>query len=126
MPLGRIVMSAAIGALARGFHIALGRALGYGPRTPDGFQSAYASARPLPAGINEGAPVVGASQIEIDAPPQLVWDVLTAFEGWPSWNADVKSVSAEGDVAEGSVFRWKAGPGTVTSTIRRVDQPWLI
>jgi len=52
--------------------------------------------------------------------------VLTAFEGWPSWNADVKSVSAEGDVAEGSVFRWKAGPGTVTSTIRRVDQPWLI
>jgi len=29
-------------------------------------------------------------------------------------------------LAEGSVFRWKAGPGTVTSTIQRVEPPRLI
>jgi uncharacterized protein YndB with AHSA1/START domain len=79
-----------------------------------------------PAGINEQAPVVGASEIEIDAGPEAVWEVLTAFERWPSWNRDVKSLTMQGGVAPGSVFRWKAGPGTITSTIQRVERPRLI
>jgi uncharacterized protein YndB with AHSA1/START domain len=69
---------------------------------------------------------LGRSEIEIAAPPETVWDVLTAIERWPSWNPDVKSVSMEGPAAEGSVFRWKAGPGTITPTIRRVEPPRLI
>lgn len=77
-------------------------------------------------GINEQAPVVGTSEIEIAAPPEAVWDVLTAIEQWPSWNPDVKSVSMQGPAAEGTVFRWKAGPGTITSTIRQVEPPRLI
>jgi uncharacterized protein YndB with AHSA1/START domain len=76
--------------------------------------------------INEGAPVVAAVELEIAAPVETVWDVLTAVERWPTWNPDVKTVSLEGSVAEGSVFRWKAGPGTITSTIQRVDRPRLI
>jgi hypothetical protein len=52
--------------------------------------------------------------------------VLTAFDRWPSWNPDVKSMSVEGPVAVGSTFRWKAGPGTVTSTVERLDPPRLI
>jgi uncharacterized protein YndB with AHSA1/START domain len=79
-----------------------------------------------PTGINEQAPVVGASEIEIAASPEAVWAVLTAFERWPSWNREVKSVTMQGDVAPGSVFRWKAGPGTITSTIQRVERPRLI
>lgn len=77
-------------------------------------------------GINEQAPAVGRSEIEIAASPEAVWDVLTAFERWPSWNPEVKSMSIQGPVAEGTVFRWKAGPGTITSTIRRVEPPRLI
>jgi uncharacterized protein YndB with AHSA1/START domain len=76
--------------------------------------------------VTGNAPVVAASEIEIAAPPEAVWDVLTDFERWPSWNPDVKSLSFSGEAAEGSVFRWKAGPGTITSTIRRVDRPRLI
>jgi hypothetical protein len=79
-----------------------------------------------PTGINQQAPVVGASEIEIDAAPEAVWEVLTAFERWPSWNRDVKSMTLQGEVAPGSVFRWKAGPGTITSTIQRVQRPRLI
>jgi hypothetical protein len=79
-----------------------------------------------PTGINEQAPVVGASEIEIAAAPEAVWEALTAFEAWPSWNRDVKSLTMQGDVAPGSVFRWKAGPGTITSTIQRVEPPRLI
>lgn len=77
-------------------------------------------------GINEQAPIVGASEIEIAAGPEVVWDVLTAFARWPSWNRDVKSMSMQGAVAEGTVFRWRAGPGTITSTIERVQSPRLI
>jgi hypothetical protein len=80
------------------------------------------AATPSPR-INERAPVVGSSEIEIAAAPKVVWDVLTAFDRWPTWNPDVKSMSIEGPVAEGSQFRWKAGPGTITSTIRHVDPP---
>lgn len=73
--------------------------------------------------INESAPVIGRRQTEIDAPAEHVWDVLTAVESWPTWNPDVKSVSLEGEIAKGKSFRWKAGPGTITSTIRQIDAP---
>lgn len=29
-------------------------------------------------------------------------------------------------MAEGSEFRWKAGPATITSTLRRVERPRLL
>jgi uncharacterized protein YndB with AHSA1/START domain len=77
-------------------------------------------------GINKRAPVVGASEIEIAAAPEAVWKVLTAFERWPNWNPQVRSLTLQGGVAPGSVFRWKAGPGTITSTIQRVERPRLI
>jgi hypothetical protein len=73
--------------------------------------------------INERAPVVGRSEIEIAAAPKVAWDVLTEIDRWPSWNPDVKSVSFEGAIAEGTEFRWKAGPGTITSRIQTVDPP---
>jgi hypothetical protein len=73
--------------------------------------------------IDVRAPVVGAAEIEISATADLVWDVLTGFNRWPTWNPDVESVSMHGDVAVGSEFRWKAGPGTITSTIQEVDPP---
>jgi len=72
------------------------------------------------------APVVGESETEIDASPEVVWNVLTGIERWPTWNPDVKSVSMQGSVAEGSTFRWKAGPGTIKSTIQHVEPPKLI
>ena len=76
--------------------------------------------------VNRAAPVVAADEIEIAASPQTVWDVLTDLESWPRWNSDVKSMSVEGALAKGTVFRWKAGPGTITSTIQDVQPPTLI
>ena len=70
--------------------------------------------------------MVGRGEIEIAAAPELVWDVLTAIDRWPSWNPQVKSMDMQGGLAEGTQFRWKAGPGTITSTIRSVEAPRLI
>ena len=72
---------------------------------------------------NRSAPVFSEGQIEIAASPEEVWDLMADLGGWPAWNPDVKQVLAEGHVAEGTVFRWKAGPGTITSTLRVVDRP---
>jgi hypothetical protein len=77
-------------------------------------------------GVDEGAPVLSASEIEIAAAPEVVWGVLTDFEAWPTWNPDVRAMSMTDAVAEGSEFRWKAGPGTITSVIQRVEVPRLL
>ena len=75
------------------------------------------------------APVRSKREIEIAAAPEVVWDVLTHFERWPEWNPQVKSMSFDGPLAPGSEFRWKAGPGTITSTLEQVEAPqrvsWL-
>ena len=78
------------------------------------------------ATIDPAAPVAGADETAIDAPPETVWDVLTAIEEWPSWNPDVKEASIEGAVAPGTEFRWKAGPGTIASALQQVDRPRLV
>jgi uncharacterized protein YndB with AHSA1/START domain len=73
--------------------------------------------------INEDAPVAGSAEIEVAADPHTVWLVLTAIDDWPRWNPDVRSATLEGELAEGSRFNWKAGPGTIVSTIQQLDPP---
>jgi uncharacterized protein YndB with AHSA1/START domain len=71
--------------------------------------------------INANAPVILGGEIEVAAPPEIVWDVLTTIEGWPRWNPEVKSASLEGELAPGSVFRWKAGPSRLVSRLLSVE-----
>jgi uncharacterized protein YndB with AHSA1/START domain len=78
------------------------------------------------AAFDERAPVRAASEIDIAAPPEVVWDVLTEFDRWPDWNPDVKSMSYTGPLEPGSQFRWKAGPGTIVSTLQQVEPARLI
>ena len=72
------------------------------------------------------AQVSRSRSIEIEALPEVVWDVLTGFADWPRWNPEVKSMSFDGPVEPGSSFRWKAGPGTIVSTLEEVDPPRLV
>jgi hypothetical protein len=72
------------------------------------------------------APVRGRAEIDIEAPPEAVWDVLTKFQDWPRWNPDVKSMAFEGPLAPGTEFRWKAGPGTIVSKLDRIESPRYI
>jgi hypothetical protein len=78
---------------------------------------------PAVNGINRAAPVVGRSETEISAVRDVVWEVLTGIERWPSWNPDVRSVSMNGAFSEGSEFRWRAGPWTISSTLEHVERP---
>ena len=73
--------------------------------------------------IDRDAPVWVDGEIEIAAPTEVVWDVLATIEDWPRWNAEVKWTEVAGPVAPGTAFRWKAGPGTITSRIEAVERP---
>ena len=73
--------------------------------------------------INRNAPATAEGELRIDADPQTVFSVISAIDQWPSWNPDVKSVTVEGPVQPGTVFRWKSGPSTLTSTLQVVDPP---
>jgi hypothetical protein len=72
---------------------------------------------------NRQAPVFGRGELPINAKPETVWAVMSNIGEWPSWNPDVKEASIDGELTEGNHFRWKAGPGTITSTLQAVDPP---
>lgn len=73
--------------------------------------------------IDRTAPATATGELDIAASPEVVWDVISDIEAWPSWNPDVKTARLEGPLAVGSLFRWKAGGASLTSTLRVVDPP---
>src|SRR4029453_11601022 len=73
--------------------------------------------------MSPGASVRSKCEIQIVAPPEVVWEVLTDFDHWQEWNPEVKSMSFDGPLAPGAMFRWKAGPGTIVSTVEEIDRP---
>jgi uncharacterized protein YndB with AHSA1/START domain len=76
--------------------------------------------------INRNAPVLSKKEVEIAADPETVWRVLAALDRWPDWNPDIKAVAIEGSVAQGTRFRWKAGPWKIVSIIQNVKRARLL
>ena len=66
-------------------------------------------------GIDPKAPVRASAEVEVAAPPEVVWALLSDFAGWPAWNPVVSDVEVDGPLAPGTVFRWKTGAATITS-----------
>lgn len=75
---------------------------------------------------NKNAPVFAEGQVEIEASPEVIWKIMTDVNNWPNWNPEVSKASLNGKVKEGNTFQWKAGPGTIKSTIRSVENERLI
>ena len=76
--------------------------------------------------LDKNAPVSQRDSIEIDAPVGNVWNILANINRWPEWNDDIKSAKLEGKLQPGTVFKWKSGPGTITSTLQAVEPGRLI
>ena len=55
--------------------------------------------------VNQNAPVVASDQIDVNADPGTVWEVISAIGAWPSWNPAVKTASLNGPLAEGTSLR---------------------
>ena len=59
--------------------------------------------------IQEDAPVRASSAIEIHAPVERVWGLLTDVNGWPSWQKDIRKAAISGELRSGTEFTWKSG-----------------
>jgi uncharacterized protein YndB with AHSA1/START domain len=73
--------------------------------------------------IDRTAPATAEGEIQIAAPPDTVWAIITDLSAWPIWNPDVKSMEFEGPLQPGSIFRWKSGSTSIVSTLKFVDAP---
>jgi uncharacterized protein YndB with AHSA1/START domain len=62
--------------------------------------------------IQENAPVKASVSVEIDAPPEHVWHLLTAIDDWPEWQTDIGSAKLDGPLQSGTSFTWSAGMST--------------
>jgi hypothetical protein len=76
--------------------------------------------------IVEEAPVIARGSVTIDASPETVWATISDIARWPEWNPDVSAAHLNGPLAAGTEFTWKAGPGTIRSTLLQVDPPRTI
>ncbi|QLK25523.1 SRPBCC domain-containing protein [Natrinema zhouii] len=65
------------------------------------------------------------TEIEIDAPPNAVWRVLTDFESYPEWNPVMKinGESMEGERLEVQMAYENMRPMTFRPTVLIVDEP---
>jgi len=73
--------------------------------------------------INPAAPARAERDIDIAAPIEVVWDVLSNVQDWPRWHDEVKSTAITGPVGPGAEFRWKPDRGTIKSRIERAEPP---
>jgi uncharacterized membrane protein len=67
--------------------------------------------------INENAPVKSRNQIEIEAPIDTVWKILTDIKDWRKWQKAVTETIVGEKIEEGTNFKWKAGGLSFNSKI---------
>ncbi|WP_462249917.1 SRPBCC family protein [Ekhidna sp.] len=73
--------------------------------------------------INENAGIRDSHATIINADIEKVWNILVDMENWPSWNPEVKKVTLEGEVEEGTNFQWTQGRTHGNSQIQSVKKP---
>lgn len=71
------------------------------------------------------------NEIDVDAEPQVVWDILMQAEQWPDWYegaSNVKVISnSTGRLDSEAVFSWKTmGQDFNTTTIKEFEPPYRL
>jgi uncharacterized protein YndB with AHSA1/START domain len=71
--------------------------------------------------INHQAPLVSQKEMFIQASPEEIWRIHTAINDWPQWQPTIGMANLDGPLATGSIFQWKSGGLTITSTVQVVE-----
>jgi uncharacterized membrane protein len=72
--------------------------------------------------VNNNAPVFAKNQIQINAPVETVWQVLTNNKEWPIWQKSVTKVIIDNKPIEGTEFKWEADGFTFNSKIHTANE----
>lgn len=71
--------------------------------------------------LDPTAPVIAHASLAIDAPPDIVWALLTDIGQWPDWQHDIDRASIllppHGQAEPGARFDWSTGSVTIHSRI---------
>jgi len=67
--------------------------------------------------VDKNAPVISYNQVEINAPLDVVWNILISIKDWTSWQKDLSETIIYGDIVEGTDFDWKANGLSFSSKI---------
>jgi hypothetical protein len=73
--------------------------------------------------VNPEAPAIASVDALIKAPIETVWNVLSDFQNWPTWNKSVSKMQVNGPVKTGTSFEWLADGWKITSCLEEVDPP---
>ncbi|HZG68924.1 MAG TPA: SRPBCC family protein [Herpetosiphonaceae bacterium] len=76
--------------------------------------------------VDSQAPAYVSGEKLVNAPAQVVWEVVSRIEEWPTWNPDVQKATLDGALAAGTAFRWQAGRAKITSRLEEVTAPTVI
>jgi uncharacterized protein YndB with AHSA1/START domain len=60
-------------------------------------------------------------QVNMDAPVEAVWSVLTDASTWPMWFTDADEVTGLSAVEDGATFQWRDGDDTGPGSIVEVN-----
>lgn len=69
------------------------------------------------------APVFGSAEARIEAPIEIVWEVLSDLENWTKWNKSVSRIRVNGPVEAGTSFEWASGGFKIVSRLEEVAPP---
>jgi uncharacterized protein YndB with AHSA1/START domain len=69
------------------------------------------------------------NEIEIQASPEAVWEILIAAEKWPEWYegaSDVRTPDAQGLLRKGQTFQWNTMGLAFESEVVEFDAPYRL
>lgn len=71
--------------------------------------------------IDKSSPAFARREILIHAPVEKVWQIQTDIANWSQWQPDIAFAKLDGDLDEGTTFRWKAQGLNITSRVHTVE-----
>ena len=75
-----------------------------------------------PTDVDRTAPVISDTQIDIDAPRNVVWRLHTDVNAWPTWQTDITDAALDQPLEPGGSFRWSTYGIAITSTVYAMEE----
>jgi len=73
--------------------------------------------------INENASIKDQHSIIINAPIEKVWEILIDLNSWHEWNKEISGMKVEGEIKEGTKFKWVNHGKKTSSQIQQFKAP---
>jgi uncharacterized protein YndB with AHSA1/START domain len=71
-------------------------------------------------------PVKFDQHVDIDAPPEAVWALISDPQRWPLWFPGIESMAETGAVSQGMNFQWRKDNETGTGTVLAFDADKMV